>query len=211
LLFDILQDEFKNATDFGKEIIPQSISKYKVAGYQYEGYWEDIGNIPAFFHANLALTQDIHEFNLFDNTKTIYTRPRMLPPAKISGTRLDHAIIADGCIVNASHIENSVIGIRSRIGHDSTIMSSYLMGSDYYETIHDILEIQEQGIPQLGVGNRCFIQNVIVDKNVRIGDDVRIIGGTHLADEDTPLYTIKEGIIVLKKGGILPNGFTMGA
>jgi glucose-1-phosphate adenylyltransferase len=90
-------------------------------------------------------------------------------------------------------------------------MSSYLMGSDYYETIHDILEIQEQGIPQLGVGNRCFIQNVIVDKNVRIGDDVRIIGGTHLADEDTPLYTIKEGIIVLKKGGILPNGFTMGA
>ena len=211
LLFDILQDEFKNATDFGKEIIPQSISKYKVASYQYEGYWEDIGNIPAFFHANLALTKDIPEFNLFDNTKTIYTRPRMLPPAKVSGTRLDHAIIADGCIINASHIENSVIGIRSRIGHDTTIMSTYLMGSDYYETIHDILEIQEQGIPQLGVGNRCFIQNVIVDKNVRIGDDVRIIGGTHLADEDTPLYTIKEGIIVLKKGGIFPNGFMLGA
>lgn len=211
LLFDILQDEYKHATDFGKEIIPQSISKYKVASYQYEGYWEDIGNIPAFFHANLALTKDIPEFNLFDNTKTIYTRPRMLPPAKISGTRCDHAIIADGCIINASHIENSVIGIRARIEHDTTITDTYLMGSDYYETIHDILEIQEQGIPQLGVGNRCFIQNVIVDKNVRIGDDVRIIGGTHLADEDTPLYTIKEGIIVIKKGAILPNGFTLGA
>ncbi|HEU4903301.1 MAG TPA: glucose-1-phosphate adenylyltransferase [Flavisolibacter sp.] len=211
LLFDILQDEYKHATDFGKEIIPQSISKYKVASYQYEGYWEDIGNIPAFFHANLALTKDIPEFNLFDNTKTIYTRPRMLPPAKISGTRCDHAIIADGCIINASHIENSVIGIRARIEHDTTITNTYLMGSDYYETIHDILEIQEQGIPQLGVGNRCFIQNVIVDKNVRIGDDVRIIGGTHLADEDTPLYTIKEGIIVIKKGAILPNGFTLGA
>jgi glucose-1-phosphate adenylyltransferase len=211
LLFDILQDEYKHATDFGKEIIPQSISKYKVASYQYEGYWEDIGNIPAFFHANLALTKDIPEFNLFDNTKTIYTRPRMLPPAKISGTRCDHAIIADGCIINASHIENSVIGIRARIEHETTITNTYLMGSDYYETIHDILEIQEQGIPQLGVGNRCFIQNVIVDKNVRIGDDVRIIGGTHLADEDTPLYTIKEGIIVIKKGAILPNGFTLGA
>lgn len=211
LLFDILLDEYKTATDFGKEIIPQSISKYRVASYQYEGYWEDIGNIPAFFHANLALTKDIPEFNLFDNTKTIYTRPRMLPPAKVSGTRLDHAIIADGCIINASHIENSVIGIRARIGHDTTITDAYLMGSDYYETIDDILEIQEQGIPQLGVGNRSQIQNVIVDKNVRIGDDVKIIGGTHLPDEDTPLYTIREGIIVLKKGAVFANGFTLGA
>lgn len=211
LLFDILQDEFRHATDFGKEIIPQSISKYKVASYQYEGYWEDIGNIPAFFHANLALTKDIPEFNLFDNTKTIYTRPRMLPPAKISGTRLDHALIADGCIINASNIENSVIGIRARIGHETSVHSAYLMGSDYYETINDILEIQEQGIPQLGVGNRCFLQNVIVDKNARIGDDVRVIGGSHLPDEDTSLYTIKEGIIVIKKGAILPNGFTLGS
>src|SRR5437868_6317053 len=120
LLFDLLLQENKNATDFGKEIIPQSIGKYKVAGYQYEGYWEDIGNIPAFFHANIGLTKDLPEFNLFDNTKTIYTRARMLPPAKLSGTRLDHALIADGCIINASHIENSVIGIRSRIGHDTT-------------------------------------------------------------------------------------------
>jgi glucose-1-phosphate adenylyltransferase len=135
----------------------------------------------------------------------------MLPPAKVSGTRLDHTIIADGCIVNAAHIENSVIGIRSRIGHESTVISSYLMGSDFYETIHDILEIQDQGIPQLGVGNRCHVQNVILDKNVRMGDDVRIVGGPHLSDEDSTLYTIKEGIVVVKKGAILPNGFTLGA
>jgi len=181
-----------------------------VASYQYEGYWEDIGNIPAFFHANLALTKDLPEFNLFDNSRTIYTRPRMLPPAKISGTRLDHAIIADGCIINAAHIENSIIGIRSRIGHDTIITSTYTMGNDYYETIEDILTAQEHGIPQLGVGNRCQIQNVIIDKNCRIGDDVRIIGGTHLPDEDAPLYTIKEGIVVIKKGSVLPNGFTLG-
>ncbi|MGZ8538770.1 MAG: glucose-1-phosphate adenylyltransferase, partial [Flavisolibacter sp.] len=182
LLFDMLQNEYKDAADFGKEIIPGSISKYKVASYQYEGYWEDIGNIPAFFHANLGLTKDLPEFNLFDNTKTIYTRARMLPPAKVSGTRFDHAIIGDGCIVNAAHIENSVIGIRSRIGHGSTIINTYMMGSDYYETLADIALDQQHGLPQLGIGNRCQITNAIIDKNVRIGDDSRIIGGTHLED-----------------------------
>jgi glucose-1-phosphate adenylyltransferase len=210
LMFDMLQNEFATATDFGKEIIPQSISKYKVASYQYEGYWEDIGNIPAFFHANLALTKDIPEFNLFDNTKTIYTRARMLPPAKIGGTRLDHTIIADGCIVNAARIENSIIGIRSRIGHDTIIISTYIMGSDYYETIEDIQHAQDHGVPQLGIGSRCHLQNLIIDKNVRIGDDVRVVGGSHLEDGDTPLYTIREGIIVIKKGAVLPNGFSLG-
>lgn len=210
LMFDILQQEHKNSTDFGKEIIPDSIEKYKVASYQYEGYWEDIGNIPAFFHANLGLTKDLPEFNLFDNTKTIYTRARMLPPAKISGTRLDHALIADGCIINASHIENSVIGIRARIGHGTTLKSTYIMGSDYYETLSDIAEDKQHGLPQLGVGNRCEIQNAIIDKNCRIGDDVRIIGGTHVDDGDFPLYAVKEGVIVLKKGAIIPNGFTIG-
>lgn len=210
LMFDMLQNEFAHATDFGKEIIPQSIFKYKVASYQYEGYWEDIGNIPAFFHANLALTKDIPEFNLFDNTRTIYTRARMLPPAKIGGTRLDHTIIADGCIVNAARIEKSIIGIRSRIGHDTAIVSTYIMGSDYYETIEDIQHAQEHGVPQLGIGNRCHLQNLIIDKNVRIGDDVKIVGGSHLPDEDSTLYTIREGIIVIKKGAVLPNGFTLG-
>ena len=210
LLFELLQNEFKDAADFGKEIIPQSINKYKIAGFQYEGYWEDIGNIPAFFHANIGLTKDIPEFNLFDNTKTIYTRARMLPPAKISGTRLDHSIIADGCIVNAAHIENCVIGIRSRIGHDSNLINTYIMGSDYYETLEDIAVDLQHGIPQLGVGSRCNIQNAIIDKNCRIGDDVRIIGGTHIEDGDSPLYTVKDGIVVIKKGAVLPNGFAIG-
>jgi glucose-1-phosphate adenylyltransferase len=210
LLFDLLQNEYKEGTDFGKEIIPQSIHKYKVAGYQYEGYWEDIGNIPAFFHANIGLTKDIPEFNLFDNNKTIYTRARMLPPAKISGTLFNHSIIADGCIINAANLENSVIGIRSRIGHDSNLLNTYVMGSDYYETLEDIALDLHHGIPQLGVGARCTIQNAIIDKNCRIGDDVKIMGGSHVEDGDTPLYTVKEGIIVIKKGAVLPNGFTIG-
>jgi glucose-1-phosphate adenylyltransferase len=210
LLFDLLQNEYKDATDFGKEIIPESISKYKVASFQYEGYWEDIGNIPAFFHANLGLTKDIPEFNLFDNTKTIYTRARMLPPAKISGTRIDRSIFADGCIINAAHIENSIIGIRARIGHDTNLLNTYIMGSDYYETLDDIAVDLQHGIPQLGVGNRCTIQNAIIDKNCRIGDDVRIIGGAQIEDGDSPLYTVKDGVIVIKKGAVLPNGFSIG-
>jgi glucose-1-phosphate adenylyltransferase len=209
LLFDLLQNEFKEATDFGKEIIPQSIGKYKVASYQYTGYWTDIGNIHSFFEANLDLTKDIPAFNLFDNERVIYTRSRMLPPAKISGTTLEKTLIAEGSIINASRIENSVIGIRSRVGHGSTIVNTYCMGGDYYETLPEILEIQEKGIPLLGIGDRCYIRNTIIDKNVRIGHDVRINGGTHLENTDHALYTVKDGIVVLKKGAIVPNGFVI--
>lgn len=210
LLFDLLQHEKKDAADFGKEIIPQSIGKYKVASYQYEGYWEDIGNIAAFFDANLALTKDLPEFNLFDNTRAIYTRPRLLPPAKISGTTLDHTVIAEASIINASKIESSVIGIRSRIGYGTTMVHTYLMGNDFFQTLEQIEEAKQTGTPLLGIGNRCYIERAIIDKDCRIGDDVKIIGGKHLADADTPLYTIKEGIVVVKKGAILPNGFTIG-
>ncbi len=210
LLFDLLERDKKDAADFGKEIIPQSIGQYKVASYQYEGYWEDIGNIRAFFEANLALTRDLPAFNLFDNSRAIYTRPRMLPPAKVSGTTLDHTIIAEGSIINAARIENSIVGVRSRIGHNSVLISTYLMGNDYFETLEEIEHDREIGIPQLGIGNRCHIQNAIIDKDCRIGDDVRIYGGSHLPDGDHPLYTIKEGVIVVKKGAVLPNGFSIG-
>ena len=180
LLSDLLQNEYVEATDFGKEIIPQSISKYKVVSYQYDGYWTDIGNIYSFFEANLGLTADIPDFNLFDNNNAIYTRARMLPPAKISGTTLERTIIAEGCIINASRVENSVIGIRTRIGNGTTIVSSYIMGIDFYETIEEIDHARSHGLPTVGIGNRCYIRNAIVDKNCRIGDDVRINGGPHL-------------------------------
>jgi glucose-1-phosphate adenylyltransferase len=210
LLFDLLQTEKKEATDFGKDIIPQSIGKYKVASYQYEGYWEDIGNIQAFFDANLALTQDLPQFNLFDNDKAIYTRARMLPPAKVSGTTLIKTIVAEGSIINASKVENSIIGIRSRIGHQTILSSTYLMGNDYFETLGEINHDVERGLPLLGIGLRCHIVNAIIDKDCRIGDDVKIMGGSQLHDEDHPLFTIKDGVVVVKKGAVLPNGFTIG-
>ncbi|MEY4739733.1 MAG: hypothetical protein RLZZ05_1117 [Bacteroidota bacterium] len=209
VLFDLLQEEVKDATDFGKEIIPYSISKHNVFSFQYEGYWTDIGNIHSFFEANLALTQDVPEFNLFDNNKAIYTRARMLPPAKISGTTLEKTIVAEGCIINASRVENSVLGIRTRIGYGSTIVSCYIMGTDFYETLDEMNTSVSNGLPKLGIGERCYIKNSIIDKNCRIGNDVRINGGKYLANAEHQLYSIKEGIVVVKKGAVIPDGFVI--
>ena len=208
LLIELMKNP--DTKDFGKEIIPQAIGKEKILSYQYEGYWTDIGNIDSFFEANLGLTDDIPKFNLFDNSSKIYTRARVLPPSKITGaSTIDKSVIAEGCIINGATIAHSVIGIRSRVGYGSTITNSYLMGNDYYQNLEEISLNTVQNIINIGVGERCFINNTIVDKNCRIGNDVRLNGGKHLADTNTELYTIKDGIIVVKKGAILPNGFTV--
>jgi glucose-1-phosphate adenylyltransferase len=207
ILYKLLNEVHAQATDFGKEIIPDSIEQYKVLSYQYDGYWTDIGNIYSFFEANIALTDEIPPFNLFDSKQTVYTRSRMLPPAKISGTMINKAIIAEGSIIHAASIFQSVIGIRSRIGQDSIIKNSYIMGCDYYETIEQINKKNENGEPVLGIGERCVIEDAIVDKNCSIGNDVHIKGGAHLEKTDHPLYTIKDGIIVIKKGAVIPNGY----
>jgi glucose-1-phosphate adenylyltransferase len=209
VLFSLLENEKKDATDFGKEIIPDAINKYKVISYQYDGYWTDIGNIYSFFEANLALTLDIPPFNLFDNTKTVYSRSRMLPPAKISGTTINQTIIAEGSIINAESISNSVVGIRSRIGKGSKITSCYIMGNDFYETLDEIKKNDEFNIPKLGIGNHCELKNVIVDKDCRIGNNVSIIGGHHLENADHSLFSIKDGIVVIKKGAIINDGFEL--
>jgi glucose-1-phosphate adenylyltransferase len=208
LLVEIMSN--KDTKDFGKEIIPQAIGKEKILSYQYEGYWTDIGNIDSFFEANLGLTDDIPKFNLFDNSSKVYTRARVLPPSKITGgSTIDKSVVAEGCIINGVTIEHSVVGIRSRIGSGSTIIDSYLMGNDYYQNIEEIRTNIEKEIINIGIGERCFISNTIVDKNCKIGNDVRLNGGKHLEDTNTKLYTVKDGIIVVKKGAVLPNGFTV--
>ncbi len=209
ILYEFLNQVHPNATDFGKEIIPDSISNYKVLSYQHEGYWTDIGNIYSFFEANISLTDEIPQFNLFDSAQTVYTRSRMLPPAKISGTQIQNAIVAEGSIIHAASITKSVIGIRSRIGKDTVIKNSYIMGCDYYETINQINQKTEKGQPVLGIGERCVIEDAIVDKNCSIGNDVQIKGGPHLEKIDHPLYTVKDGIVVIKKGAVIPNGFVI--
>lgn len=209
VLYDLLNEKYPKATDFGKEIIPESIVNHKVVGFQYDGYWTDIGNIYSFYEANLALTQEIPPFNLFDNNKTVYTRARMLPPAKISGTTLEKTIIAEGSIILASRMEQSVVGIRARIGHGTTVVNTYIMGNDYYETIDEITQDKKKGLPLIGIGERCYIKDAIIDKNCRIGNDVRINGGAHLANTDHALYTVKDGIVVVKKQAVLPDGFVI--
>ena len=209
VLYKLLNEVHPTATDFGKEIIPNSIVSFKVASYQYEGYWTDIGNIHSFFEANLSLTDDIPPFNLFDNNKTVYSRARMLPPAKISGTTLEKTVIAEGSIINASRIEQSVVGIRSRIGHGTTVVNTYIMGNDYYETIEEMEVNTKKGLPMIGIGERCYIKDAIIDKNCRIGNDVRINGGKHFANTDHSLYSVKDGIIVVKKMAVLPDGFVI--
>ena len=189
--------------DFGKEIIPQAIGEHKTMSYPYEGYWTDIGNIDSFFEANLGLTDDLPKFNLYDENR-VYTRARILPTSKFTNTILNKTVIADGCIINAEKIERSVIGIRSRIGKETIVTKTYMMGNDDYESLD---EIKNKNIDiQLGIGDRCFINNCIIDKNCRIGDDSRINGGLHLKDIETDTYLVKDGIVVIKKGAVIPKG-----
>ena len=208
LLVDLMSNP--DTKDFGKEIIPQAVGKKKILSYQYEGYWTDIGNIDSFFEANIGLTDDLPDFNLFDNDNKIYTRPRLLPPSKFKNTLIDKSLISEGCILNAKEIKKSVIGIRSRIGEGTVIQNSYVMGNDYYQSIDAMENDFSNGKILVGIGERCFINNAIVDKNCRIGNDVHINGGQHLEDASTDLYSIKEGIVVIKKGVVLPNDYKIG-
>lgn len=205
LLVELMSNPDTN--DFGKEIIPQAIDKHKTLSYQYEGYWEDIGSIDSFFEANLGLTDDVPQFNLYDE-KGIYTRPRILPTSKISGTILNKAVIGDGCIIHAEKIDRAVIGIRSRIGKNSLISNTYMMGNDSYESLDDVANKHIKIM--MGIGDRCYIHNCIVDKNCRIGDDVRINGGVHIENVETDTYMVKDGIVVIKKDATIPSGTTIG-
>ncbi|HTM97888.1 MAG TPA: glucose-1-phosphate adenylyltransferase [Pedobacter sp.] len=193
--------------DFGKEILPRAIAhNHRVLSYQYEGYWTDIGSIPSFFDANLGLTDELPKFNLFDSGHKIFTRSRMLPPSKILGTSLEHAIVAEGCIIHASKVERAILGNRARVGKDTVITNSYVMGSNYYQELEEINAEVKAGNPLIGIGERCLINNAIIDTNCRIGNDVKIDGGIHLTDGDYGSYTVTEGIVVVKKGAIIANG-----
>lgn len=203
LLVELMNDP--TTIDFGKEIIPQSIGKHKILSYQFEGYWTDIGNIRSFFEANLGLTDRIPDFNLFDNVNKIYTRARTLPPSKISGTLLKDSIVAEGCIIHAVKIEKSVIGIRSRIGSGSTLVNTYMMGNDHYQTLQQIAKNDIL----MGIGENCYLENVILDKNCRVGNHVIIKGGNHLKNHETDLYVVSNGIVVIKKHVIIPHGFEL--
>ncbi|WP_372637959.1 glucose-1-phosphate adenylyltransferase [Fodinibius sp.] len=201
-----LLDKHEDSTDFGKGIIPKAIEgDYRVQSYEFDGYWTDIGTVKSFFKANLELTDDLPRFNLYDNEDFIYTRARLLPASKLSGTTFDHSVLAEACLIEASRIERSVIGIRSRIGKGTTIERSIIMGNDYFQSREE-LENRGSEQPPMAIGQRCFISNAIIDKNCRIGNDVRIAGGDHLEDGDYGEYHVVDGIVVVPKRSVIPDG-----
>jgi glucose-1-phosphate adenylyltransferase len=203
VIFKLLENNFD---DFGKHIIPTAIGTHRVFSYVFQGYWEDIGTIRAFFDANLDFAAVLPRFNYFDMTAPIFTRARFLPASKINGAAIDHTIIADGCIINHARISNSIIGLRSFIDVGTQINRTVHMGCDYYESAESIQEKTSRGQPRVGIGRYCFIENAILDKNVRIGDNVVISPAGKPENVDHPLYYIRDGIVIIPKNGIVPSG-----
>lgn len=204
LLVKILSETDEH--DFGKHIIPDAIGKYRVMSYPFFGYWTDIGTIHSFYDANLDLTATLPKFNFYNSKSPIYTRARLLPGSKMNNCNLHQSVITDGCFLNGADIKHSVIGIRSRIGHGTTITNSYIMGADYYETIEEIKENAMSHIPNIGIGNHATIVNAIIDKNARIGDNVMIINSRNLENHDGDNFFVREKIVVVPKGAIIPSG-----
>ena len=201
---DVLIECLKNdLADFGKHVIPQSIERYNVRAYIFQGYWEDIGTVRAFYEANLDLTDIVPEYSFFDANAPIYTHPRFLPGSKVNGAILRQAIIADGCIISDAHLERCVIGVRSTIQSGATIRDSIVMGADYFEQDRHVDEKQ----PAIGIGRNCVIDRAIIDKNARIADGVVITPEGKPTDFDGDNYFIRDGIVIVPKNAAIPAGF----
>jgi glucose-1-phosphate adenylyltransferase len=200
VLFDLLDN---NLTDFGKHIIPGAIESRRVFSYVYQGYWEDIGTIRSFFEANLDQATETPRFSFFQ--PPVYTRPRFLPASKINSAAIDHAVIADGCILNHCRVQNSVIGVRAVLGDGAAVNRVVMMGSDYFDTPERMNRPENRGIP-LGVGKGTRIEHAIIDKNARIGDGCILSPSGKDENVDHPLYFIRDGILVIPKHAVIPHG-----
>jgi glucose-1-phosphate adenylyltransferase len=207
LLIKILEGSGEH--DFGKNIIPDSINKCRVMSYPFFGYWTDIGTIRSFYEANLDLTATLPKFNFYNAQSPIYTRARLLPGSKVHNCSLQQCVISEGAFLSGSDIRHSVIGIRSRIGYDTTITNSYIMGADFYETIEEIKENAGNKIPNIGIGNHTRIANAIIDKNARIGENVIIENSQDLTDFDGENFYVRDKIVVIPKGAIIRDGTTI--
>jgi len=205
VLINALDNDF---VDFGKHIIPAAIQNKKVHVYVFQGYWEDIGTIRAFFEANLDLASTVPKYSFFERDAPIYTRPRFLPGSKINGAVIRNAVVSDGCIINDAQIESCIIGVRSVIAAGTKLRETVLMGADFYQSDRRASEGITGPVPPLGIGRECVINRAIIDKNVRIGDNVSITPEGKPAEFDDPegRFYIREGIVVVPKSAIFPSG-----
>jgi glucose-1-phosphate adenylyltransferase len=209
--YNRLVEMLKNDTswvDFGREIIPAAIENYNVQAHLFKGYWEDIGTIRAFYEANLDLASPLPKFNFFDTEAPIYTRSRYLPPSKIHDCDIDNSMISEGCILNGMYARNSIIGLRSRVDKGVRIEDSILMGADFFQSIEEIRNDIDQSRPHIGIGENSIIRRAIIDKNVRIGKDVKLLNlnGIENHDGENGCYYIREGIIIVPKNATVPDG-----
>ncbi len=195
--------------DFGKEVIPSAVAQQRVFGYVHQGYWEDIGTIGAFYEANLDLCEPVPKFNFYSPSAPLYTRALHLPATKIVKSTFERALVADGCILNESTIVRSIVGIRSRIEAGTSIYESILMGHDQYETEEARAATLERGLPAQGIGSGCVIERAIIDKNARIGRNVRISPRDKPSQVDGDGWFIRDGIVVIPKGAVIPDGTTI--
>jgi glucose-1-phosphate adenylyltransferase len=193
-------------SDFGKHIIPHAIKSRRVFSYVYQGYWEDIGTIRSFFEANLDLVSELPRFNFFDMSAPIFSRPRYLPGSKINGAQIDHAVISDGCIINRATIVRSIIGLRTLVGSGTKLNRVIVIGSDYYEAADSVERHMKEGKPRIGIGENCTIDNAIIDKNTRIGNNVTISPAGKAENLDHQNYFIRDGIIIIPKDAVIPDG-----
>jgi glucose-1-phosphate adenylyltransferase len=202
----LLHDEMADAIDFGKEIIPHALSRYNVQAHLFDGYWEDIGTIGAFYRANMEMTLPLPPFNVFDTEAPMYTRPRYLPGSKLLDCRIQSSIITEGCIINGATITDSIIGIRSRVEHGSRVEGVLMMGADFYQTLEEMQADVDRGYPRIGVGSNCFIRRAIIDKNARIGSGVQILNESRLQEHEGEGYFIRDGIVIVPKNGVIADG-----
>ncbi|MCK5132454.1 MAG: glucose-1-phosphate adenylyltransferase [Candidatus Sabulitectum sp.] len=202
----ILLDEDSDKTDFGKEIIPDAIDRYKVTSYMFDGYWSDIGTISSFFKANIDMAMPDPEFDMYANFTPLYTRARALPGARIKNTTLNNVIVCGASDIAGAHIENSIVGIRSYIGSGTSMKNSINMGTDFWRGHSRDSGAVDASYPALGIGRDCVIRNTILDKNVRLGNEVRLVNEERLDFFDGDGIYIRDGIIVVPKGVTVPDG-----
>jgi glucose-1-phosphate adenylyltransferase len=199
VLLEMLDRE--TGVDFGRELIPNALGKYKVRPYLYRGYWADVGTIESFYDANVMLGRPSAPFRFWDPHQPIYTDLPDLPGSRMTDCRVRDSIVAEGCFLDRCAIDSSVVGIRTKVGEGATISQSVLLGADWYEQ-----STTTPGVPSLGIGRNVALHRAVVDKNARIGDGARLVNDKNMEHADGDSYYIRGGIIVVPKGGIIPAG-----
>jgi glucose-1-phosphate adenylyltransferase len=203
VLVDLLSDP--SAIDFGHQVIPMAIERYNAYGHLFDGYWEDLGTVGAFYKANINLTSSAPHFDFYDMSHPVYTHGRFLPPSRIERCTVKESVIAEGSILQGASITNSIVGIRSVIGEDVVLDHTLMMGADYYEDDEDRAYDWQMGIPHVGIGKGSVVRKAIIDKNAHIGRNVRILNEAGLQEFDGNGYYIRDGIVIVPKNGIVAD------